>query len=114
MNAPKPDDATSAPRRARPKRSLSDVLGRAVAAEAQADQPQPKEQPEPARAKPVGVPLVILVTAADRRRLRQLSLDSDTSLQQLGHAAWNLLLREKGHRELEPTTANRPSGLKRA
>lgn len=102
----------------KPKRagkSLADVLGQTVAAEAEAA-PMPKSETTSGRAneaQPEGVPLSILVTAADRRRLRQLSLDSELSLQRLGHAAWNLLLRERGLPELEPLTANRPSGRRR-
>lgn len=93
--------------------SLSAALGEAVAAETRVEELPPKAAPRPPEAKPTGVPLSILITPADRRRLRQLSLDSDMSLQQLGHAAWNLLLTARGLPELEPTTANRPSGLKR-
>jgi hypothetical protein len=94
-------------------KSLADVLGASIAQEAQVEQPVVPAKTQAAPAQPEGVPLSILVTAADRRRLRQLSLDADMSLQRLGHAAWNLLLRERGLPELEPLTANRPSGRKR-
>jgi len=61
------------------------------------------------------VPVNFLVTPKDRKRLRQLSLDSGISLQKLGHEAWNKLLMERGLAPLEPVTANIPSGrLKRA
>ena len=93
-------------------KSLADVLGQSIAQEAQAEQPAMAAK-APAAAQPEGVPLSMLVTAADRRRLRQLSLDADLSLQKLGHEAWNLLLRQRGLPELEPLTANRPSGRKR-
>ena len=70
----------------------------------------------PAGTEPVAVrivPINFLVTPADRKRLRQLSLDTGLSLQKLGHEAWNALLRERGLPPLEPVTANVPSGLKR-
>ena len=56
------------------------------------------------------VALHVFVTSADRKRLRQLCLDADTSLQKLGHEAWNLLLTKKGLPSLQPLAANRPSG----
>lgn len=56
------------------------------------------------------VPVNFLVTPADRKRLRQLSLDTGLSLQKLGHEAWNALLKERGLAPLEPVTANVPSG----
>lgn len=56
------------------------------------------------------VPINFLVTPADRKRLRQLSLDTGLSLQKLGHEAWNALLKERGLAPLEPVTANVPSG----
>jgi hypothetical protein len=59
------------------------------------------------------VPVNILVTPADRKRLRQLSLDTDMSLQKLGHEAWNLLLASRGLPPLEAVSANVPSGRKR-
>lgn len=64
-------------------------------------------QEEPA---PGMVPLNIFVTPADRKRLRQLGLDADMSLQKLGHEAWNLLLTKRGLPPLQPVSANRPSG----
>jgi len=59
------------------------------------------------------VPINILVTPRDRKRLRQLSLDSGLSLQKLGHEAWNRLLETRGLERLEAVTANVPSGRSR-
>ena len=56
------------------------------------------------------VPVNVLVTPEDRRRLRQLSLDANLSLQKLGHEAWNLLLQRRGLPPLKPVSANVPSG----
>jgi hypothetical protein len=56
------------------------------------------------------VPVNILVAPEDRRRLRQLSLDTNLSLQKLGHEAWNLLLEKRGLPPLKPVSANVPSG----
>jgi hypothetical protein len=56
------------------------------------------------------VPVNILVAPEDRRRLRQLSLDTNLSLQKLGHEAWNLLLQKRGLPPLKPVSANVPSG----
>lgn len=56
------------------------------------------------------VPVNVLVSPEDRRRLRQLSLDTNLSLQKLGHEAWNLLLQKRGLPPLKPVTANVPSG----
>ena len=64
-------------------RSLADVM-------ASIDPLPPAEQAAP----PLRdiVPVNILVTPRDRKRLRQLSLDTGLSLQKLGHEAWNKLL----------------------
>jgi hypothetical protein len=59
------------------------------------------------------VPINILVTPHDRKRLRQLSLDTGLSLQKLGHEAWNRLLETRGLPPLEPVAANVPSGRAR-
>ncbi len=59
---------------------------------------------------PAIVPINILVTPQDRKRLRQLSLDTGMSLQKLGHEAWNQLLKARGLDPLEPVSANIPSG----
>ena len=63
---------------------------------------------------PAVVPVNVLVTPADRKRLRQLSLDADLSLQKLGHEAWNLLLASRGLPPLEAVSANVPSGRRKA
>jgi hypothetical protein len=82
-------------------RSLADVIG-------SIDPASPTEQVvRPARDI---VPVNILVTPQDRKRLRQLSLDTGLSLQKLGHEAWNRLLESRGLEPLEPVTANIPSG----
>ncbi len=65
---------------------------------------------EEARGAPAVVPVNILVAPEDRRRLRQLSLDTNLSLQKLGHEAWNLLLQKRGLSPLKPVSANVPSG----
>ena len=62
---------------------------------------------------PAIVPINVLVTPRDRKRLRQLSLDSGLSLQKLGHEAWNRLLEARGLESLEAVAANVPSGRAR-
>ena len=57
-------------------------------------------------ASPVIVPINVQVTPRDRRRLRQLSLDTGLSLQKLGHEAWNRLLEARG---LEPLEGRSPA-----
>jgi hypothetical protein len=64
--------------------------------------------------EPVVVPINVLVTPPDRKRLRQLSLDTGLSLQKLGHEAWNRLLEARGLPPLEPAAASVPSGRSRA
>jgi hypothetical protein len=59
------------------------------------------------------VPVNILVDPADRKRLRQLSLDTGLSLQRLGHEAWNRLLEARGLPPPRPVAANVPSGRRR-
>lgn len=68
-----------------------------------------EEQPTKSEGQTV-VPVNILVAPEDRRRLRQLSLDANLSLQKLGHEAWNMLLRKRGLAPLRPVSANVPSG----
>jgi hypothetical protein len=82
-------------------RSLADVI-------ASMDPVQPAEEALPPPRDIV--PINILVTPRDRKRLRQLSLDTGLSLQKLGHEAWNKLLESRGLEPLEPVTANIPSG----
>lgn len=62
---------------------------------------------------PAIVPVNVLVTPQDRKRLRQLSLDTGLSLQKLGHEAWNRLLEARGLEPLEAVAANVPSGRAR-
>lgn len=82
-------------------RSLADVMASIDPAEpAERIAPPPRDI----------VPVNILVTPRDRKRLRQLSLDTGLSLQKLGHEAWNKLLESRGLEPLEPVTANVPSG----
>lgn len=75
------------------------------------------EPPVDAKIKSTGaeaVPLTTLISAKDRKRLRQLALDKECSLQTLGIAAWSLLLEAEGMSGLKPQKANRPSGRRRA
>jgi hypothetical protein len=95
-------------------RSLADVVAgiddepRAEPASATVVVPLPAAPPQSI------VPVNVLITPADRKRLRQLSLDTGLSVQRLGHEAWNLLLEARGLPPLEPVAANVPSGrLKR-
>jgi hypothetical protein len=82
-------------------RSLADVMASIDPAEpAERIAPPPRDI----------VPVNILVTPRDRKRLRQLSLDTGLSLQKLGHEAWNKLLESRGLEPLEAVTANVPSG----
>lgn len=62
---------------------------------------------------PAIVPVNVLITPRDRKRLRQLSLDTGLSLQKLGHEAWNRLLEARGLESLEAVAANVPSGRNR-
>lgn len=81
------------------------------------EEPNAKAPPPavaPAPSGPELVPLNILITPADRKRLKELSLHADTSLQKLGHEAWNLLLEKRGLPPLAKVSANVPSGRRRA
>ena len=81
--------------------------------DAQASEPAIPSSATAGVAEPAGqaiVPVNILVAPEDRRRLRQLSLDANLSLQKLGHEAWNLLLQKRGLPPLKPVSANVPSG----
>lgn len=62
---------------------------------------------------PAIVPINVQVTPRDRKRLRQLSLDTGLSLQKLGHEAWNRLLESRGLQPLEAVAASVPSGRSR-
>ena len=99
-------------------RSLLDVMGVADIDDASPAVEAPEaahKAPVPVMAVPLAavVPVNILVTPADRKRLRQLSLDAELSLQKLGHEAWNLLLASRGLSPLEAVSANVPSGRRR-
>ena len=99
-------------------RSLLDVMGAVDADDTTptVDTPEAADKVSvPAMAAPLAavVPVNILVTPADRKRLRQLSLDAELSLQKLGHEAWNLLLASRGLSPLEAVSANVPSGRRR-
>lgn len=92
-------------------RALADVMGEIEDEVA----PVPASIPAaPIAAKEAGaptiVPINVLVTPHDRKRLRQLSLDTGLSLQKLGHEAWNKLLEARGLERLEAVAANVPSG----
>lgn len=96
-------------------RALADVMGEldeeptvAPITVAAADISVAKENGTPAI-----VPVNVQVTPRDRRRLRQLSLDSGLSLQKLGHEAWNRLLEARGLEPLEVVAASVPSGRSR-
>ena len=94
-------------------RSLMDVMG---SIEPETPASEPVAAPATASKAPAAaavVPVNVLVTPADRKRLRQLSLDTDMSLQKLGHEAWNMLLASRGLPPLEAVSANVPSGRKR-
>lgn len=84
-------------------------------------EPAPAAPPEPASAaqrtveRPLDiVPVTIQVTPEDRKRLRQLALDSGRSLQSLGIEAWSLLLESRGLSPLAPTKANVPDGRRKS
>jgi hypothetical protein len=93
-------------------RSLMDVMG-SIEAEAPLAAESVNVPAIERITAPTVVPVNILVTPTDRKRLRQLSLDADMSLQKLGHEAWNLLLASRGLAPLEAVSANVPSGRKR-
>jgi len=97
-------------------RALADVMGEiedeptAPVAALLPQQPAAEAGKDPG---PSIVPINILVTPDDRKRLRQLGLDSGLSLQKLGHEAWNRLLESRGLKPLEKVAANVPSGRSR-
>lgn len=96
-------------------RALADVMGELDDEPAAPAKAAPR--PTPARGgeetAPAIVPVNVLITPSDRKRLRQLSLDTGLSLQKLGHEAWNLLLEARGLEPLEAVAANVPSGRTR-
>ncbi len=91
-------------------RMLADVMGE-IGDDPSAAPPTPIAVAE--TNSPTIVPINILVTPRDRKRLRQLSLDCELSLQKLGHEAWNRLLEARGLEPLEAVAANVPSGRSR-
>lgn len=91
-------------RKGRDLSSILESLDEAPAAPA-----LPPEAAEPSKL----VPLSILVTRADRKRLKELSVAADLSLQKMGLEAWSLWLERRGLPPLEPVTANVPSGRRR-
>lgn len=86
-------------------KTLEQLLGAAIEAPAPAPQPT-----APASV----VALTVLVDPADRKRVRQLALDTERSIQSLGIEAWSLLLQQRGLPPLRQVTANVPSGRKRS
>ena len=96
-------------------RALADVMGELDEEPAAAPSTAAATEAAPVRdtASPVIVPINVQVTPRDRRRLRQLSLDTGLSLQKLGHEAWNRLLEARGLGPLEAVAASVPSGRSR-
>jgi len=97
-------------------RALADVMGELDEEPTAAPIAAPAKDVPSAERDPAGpaiVPVNVLVTPRDRKRLRQLSLDSGLSLQKLGHEAWNRLLESRGLEPLEAVAANVPSGRAR-
>jgi hypothetical protein len=93
-------------------RTLADVMG-PIDGDDEMPEIASDTQATATNAQPKIVPVSILVTPEDRRRLRQLSLDSNLSVQKLGHEALNMMLEARGLSPLEPVTANIPSGRSR-
>lgn len=97
-------------------RALADVMGE-LEESVTPDHHLPTTTPGPGlgliNSAPAIVPINVMVTPGDRKRLRQLSLDADLSLQKLGHEAWNRLLEARGLEPLTPVAANVPSGRAR-
>lgn len=96
-------------------RALADVMGGLDEEPVAAPAPVPASDTVAVRdsSAPTIVPVNVLVTPRDRKRLRQLSLDTGLSLQKLGHEAWNRLLEARGLEPLEAVAANVPSGRAR-
>lgn len=96
-------------------RALADVMGELEEEAAPTPVAVTAEAPPAVKDKagPAIVPINVLVTPRDRKRLRQLSLDTGLSLQKLGHEAWNRLLEARGLEPLEAVAANVPSGRAR-
>ena len=96
-------------------RALADVMGELDEEPAATPIAATTADAAPVRdsASPAIVPVNVQVTPRDRKRLRQLSLDTGLSLQKLGHEAWNRLLEARGLEPLEAVAANVPSGRSR-
>ena len=96
-------------------RALADVMGELDEKPAAAPIVATTTDTSPVResATPAIVPINVQVTPRDRKRLRQLSLDTGLSLQKLGHEAWNRLLEGRGLEPLEAVAASVPSGRSR-
>ena len=96
-------------------RALADVMGELDEKPAAAPIVAATADSAPVResATPAIVPINVQVTPRDRKRLRQLSLDTGLSLQKLGHEAWNRLLEARGLEPLEAVAASVPSGRSR-
>ncbi|RIX97181.1 hypothetical protein D3218_19160 [Aureimonas flava] len=95
-------------------RTLADVMGGLdddTPEEASAAVAAPAAPIDPPAAKIV--PVSVLVSPEDRKRLRQLSLDTGLSIQKLGHEAFNMMLEARGLPPLVPVSANVPSGRSR-
>ena len=93
-------------------RTLADMIGgldEDLDASPQASAAPVSSVPVPASAARI-VPVSLLVSPEDRKRLRQLSLDTGLSIQKLGHEAFNKMLEARGLPPLEPVSANVPSG----
>jgi hypothetical protein len=102
--------------RSKKGRSLAEIVSPLDDTEQAGAQDIPADKPNAGvlPARPSIVPINILVTPRDRKRLRQLSLDTGLSLQKLGHEAWNRLLEARGLPPLEPVSASVPSGRSRS
>jgi hypothetical protein len=95
---------------AKKSRTLADIMARpAIPAAAPAPVLPIGDQDE----RPAVVAINVFMTPGDRKRLRQLSIDSDTSIQKLAREGLDLMLERRGLAPLEPATANTPSGLRR-
>ena len=96
-------------------RALADVMGELDEEPAASPITAATADAAPVRnsASPAIVPVNVQVTTRDRKRLRQLSLDTGLSLQKLGHEAWNRLLEARGLEPLEAVAASVPSGRSR-
>lgn len=90
------------------RRTLADMMPDTIDAPTAIETPQAvsKRQPDV-------VPVNFFVAPEDRKRLRQLSLDTGTSLQKLCHEGLNAMLQSRGLAPLKPVTANVPNARTR-